>query len=242
MPCLHKALFVMCHFMKTLLAIILILTFSNAFGQIVYDKEVHNQYNNLYKKLPRQLQTEFDKKSKDTLNEDGFAIFTEFKCDTLNKIEQQETSLSQITLIDPKTNRPFKSSPKTDKYPTLFCQGTIQNDTLGIQISGLFLDQAILHFINKDRVAIFYFEHYKDDSLLKENMNDSLTNSLNVTTKILRFVLSDSTYKVGKTIYGSAEIITNSYFLKDTWEDNHFYKLRWRLKYYFKCKLTKNGT
>jgi len=228
--------------MKTLLALILVLTFSNTFGQIVYDKEVYDQYVKLYKKLPRQLQIELDNKSEDTSNENGLAIFTEFKCDTLNKIDQKKTSLSQITLIDPKTNRPVKSNPKADKYPTLFCRGTIQNDTLGIQISGLFLDQAIMHFINKDRVRIFYFEHYKDDSLLKENINDSLTNNLNVSTKILRFVLSDSAYKAGKTIYGSAEIITNNYFLKDTWEDNHFYKLRWRLKYYFKCKVTRNGT
>ena len=227
--------------MKTLLVTILILTFSNTFGQIVYDKDVQNQYFRLYKKLPRGLQIEFDKKSKDPSNEDELAIFTEYKCDTLNNIEQKETSLSQIILIDPKTNRPVKSNPKTEKYPMLFCRGTIQNDTLGIQISGLFLDQAIIHFINKDRITIFYFEHYKNDSLLKENINDSLTNNINVSTKILRFVLSDSAYKVGNTIYGSAEIITNNYFLKDTWEDNHFYKLRWRLKYYFKCRVTKNG-
>jgi len=241
-PCLQQALLVMCHFMKIFLALTLALTFSNAFGQIVYDKDLYNKYNNLYKKLPRQIQDQFAKRSVATSREDGLAIFTEFQCDTLNKIDQKKTGLSKIILIDPKTGRPAKSSQKKDKYPTLFCQGTILNDTLGIQISGLFLDQAVMHLVSKGKVSISYFEHYTDDFILKENINDSLTNSLSIPTKIFGFALSDSIYKVDKVIYGSAEIITNSYYQKDIWEDNHFYKLRWKLKYYFKFRLTKNGT
>ena len=109
-------------------------------------------------------------------------------------------------------------------------------------VSGLFLDQAVMHLVSKGKVSISYFEHYTDDFILKENINDSLTNSLSIPTKIFGFALSDSIYKVDKVIYGSAEIITNSYYQKDIWEDNHFYKLRWKLKYYFKFRLTKNGT
>jgi hypothetical protein len=29
--------------------------------------------------------------------------------------------------------------------------------------------------------------------------------------------------------------------LKDARDDNHFYKLRWKLKYYFKCKVTNSS-
>ncbi|MBS1667178.1 MAG: hypothetical protein JST58_07375 [Bacteroidetes bacterium] len=176
--------------MKTLLTLVLFLTFSNAIGQIVFKNEVYNQFISLYKKLPRQVQNKFDKKNNGTSDENGIAIFTEFECDTLNKVDPKQADLSEIVLIDPKTNQPVKSNPQKDKFPSLFCQGTILNDTLQILIGELFFDQAIIQTITKEKVSIFYFEHYKDNSILKENANDSLRNSLSVPTKALRFVLN----------------------------------------------------
>jgi len=200
---------------------------------------VSAQYENLYKKLSLHFRTEFDKNNQDSLAEDGLAIFTEFECDTLNKTEQKKSNLPEIELIDVKTNKPVKSDSKK-KYPKLFCYGMLRNDTLGIQINGLFLDQGIMHFVTSKRVSISYLEHHKHEYILKKNVNDSLSSSLIVPVKISRFVLSNPDYKTGDIIYGSGEIITNSYFLKDGWNENHFYKLRWRLKYYFKCRIAKN--
>ena len=144
------------HFMKTLLILVLFLPLSNAIGQIVFKKEVYNQFISLYKKLPSQVQTKFDKKSNGTSDENGIAIFTEFECDTLNKVDPKHTDLSEIVLIDPKTNQPVKSNSPKDKFPTLFCQGTILNDTLRILIGELFFDQAIIHTVTKEKVSIFY--------------------------------------------------------------------------------------
>jgi hypothetical protein len=55
---------------------------------------------------------------------------------------------------------------------------------------------------------------------------------------MIRF-LKLTAFKIGEIIYGNAEIITNTYFEKDTWEENRFYKLRCRLKYYFKFQIEK---
>jgi hypothetical protein len=226
--------------MKTLLTVILILTLSNAIGQTVYDLAVFAHYENLYKKLTLHFRTEFDKISQDTMAEEGLAIFTQFECDTLNKTDQKKSQLPEIELIDVKTNKPVKSDSKKEKYPTLFCYGMLRNDTLGIQISGLFLDQGIMHYVTAKHLSISYLEHHKHEYILKINASDSLSSSLIVPVKISKFVLSNPDYKIGDIIYGSGEIITKSYFIKDGWNENHFYKMRWRLKYYFKCRITKN--
>ncbi len=226
--------------MKTFATLILALMVSNSFGQTTYDKTVTTQFVNLYKKLPKHIRNEIDQIGNDSSREEGLAIFTEFKCDTLNKVEHK-AHLPEIILIDPKTDKPYKSGTKKGKYPTLFCYGTLRNDSLVIQISGLFPDQVIMHFVRQKELSILYFEYYKNDYILKGNINDSLTNSLSVPVKISRFVLSDPAYKAGDIIYGSGDIITNSYFQKDSRSDNHFYKLRWHLKYYFKCKIVKSN-
>ena len=126
------------------------------------------------------------------------------------------------------TNKPVKSNSKKEKYPRLFCYGMLRNDTLRIQISDLFLDQALMQIVSQKQVTISYRERYKHDYILKEKASDTLTNTLIIPVKISRFVLSEPDYKTGDIIYGSGEIMTNSY-----------YKIRWRLKYYFKCRIAK---
>ena len=219
--------------MKILFTLMLVHFFSNAFGQIQYQKEVHDQYVSFYKKLSRPLQNESDKIDKDTLGHSGLAIFTEFKCDTLNKVDYPKDTHSNIYFLDPKTHRPSKSTSKKDKYSTLPCNGRLYNDTLGIIMSGLFLDQVIINVIKTNHVTVLYFESHRGDYIFKEKMNDTLTETIGVPTKISQFILSDSTYKAGDIIYGLAEIVTNSYYQKDEWDENHFLNIRWKIKYYF---------
>jgi hypothetical protein len=236
----------MYYFIRTFLFLISTFIFKYTCAQIVYDKSVIKQYQNLFMKLAKQDQKKVIELEKDTLNQTGFVIITKDKIDTLNEKESQP-ALSEITLIeiDPETSKPVttvktKKVESNNDYSFAFCYQNFKNDTLAIQIGFPFWEQALTHLIFKNRIKTFHTEYLKWDALFKANINDSLTNNLTIPAKTIKFILSDNVFKAGKTIFGSAEIITSSYFKKDLGEESYFYNLQRRMKYYFKFRVTKN--
>ncbi len=236
---------VMNYFIRIFLVLFSTFILKDAFTQVIYDKCVSKQYENLFKKLPKEDQRKMVKWEKDTLNQSGFVIITEGKTDTLNKRESKP-AFSEITLIDidPKTNKPItvktRKAANDNDYSYSFCNQSFRNDTLVIQIGGPFWQQTITHLIFKNSLKTFHNEYLKRDVILKADINDSLTNNLTIPVKTIKFTLSDNVFKVRKIIFGSAEIITSPYFKKDLGEENYFYNLQTKMKYYFKFRVTKN--
>jgi hypothetical protein len=230
---------------KPILFLINTIIFTNCFAQVIYDPNAAKKYDNIYKKLPSRIQKELRKSDKSTYFNQGLAILTEDKTDTINKNELGQRKLSTLILTDinPKTGKEIKSKPQkvnNDKeYLFIYCGGGLFADTLVIQIGELFFGNTIMHYILKSNVSTFYAVYIKYDTVFKNNSTDSLTNLLSIPTETVKFYLSDTTFKIGETIYGNAEIITNTYFEKDTWEENWFYKLRRRMKYYFRFQVKK---
>ena len=235
----------MCKYIKPILLFINMVFFTDCFAQAIYDPSAAKKYDSVYKKLPYRIQKALFQSEKDTSFDHGLAILTEDKIDTLNKSELRQDNLPQIVLsdIDPKTHKELKpKSPKSgdDKqYLYVDCVGSLFKDTLVIQISDLFFGHAVMHRVLKNSITTAYAEYIKYDTVFKINRTDSLTNLLSIPAETVKFYLSDTAFEMGEIIYGNAEIITNTYFEKDTWEENAFYKLRRRMKYYFKFEVKK---
>jgi hypothetical protein len=203
-----------------------------SFAQFKYDKMAALKYDSVYK---------VSKLTQKTGND--IAIFTEYIVDTLNKNDYSSDGLNGIILedINPKTGKIKKSAPrKYNKHKDdaiLFCEGFLTGDTLDIQISDLWDHEMILNSFSKGNVYSKYGLHQKYDSIYKIKPEDSLSNSLVVPVKTLQFNLSDTIFKLGKVIYGNAEILMEPYYLKDSEFEDRLYIVRKKLKYYFKCRL-----
>jgi hypothetical protein len=232
-------------YIKAILVFINMVFFTDCIAQTIYDPNATKKYDSVYKRLPSRIKETLAQSGGDTSYNHGLAILTEDKTDTLNKSEIGQGNSSEIELIaiDPKNHKRIKSkSPKgnNDKgYPYVNCRGSLSADTLVIQIGDLFFGHAVIHRVLKNNISTFYAEYLKLDKVFKINSTDSLTNLLSIPAETIKFYLCDTAFKIGKTIYGNAEIITNTYFQKDTWEENGFYKLRRRMRYYFKFQIEK---
>ena len=232
-------------YIKAILVLINMTFFTESFAQTIYDPNAAKKYDSVYKKLPSRTQETLAQSGEDTSYSHGLAILTEDKTDTLNKNEigQDNSSKIELIAIDPKTHKEIKSKPpkgNTDKgYPSVNCYGSLSADTLVIQIGDLFFGHAVMHRVLKKDISTFYGVHIRHEKIFRIKSTDSLTNLLSVPSEAIKFYLSDTAFKIGETIYGNAEIITNTYFQKDTWEENRFYKLRCSMKYYFKFQIEK---
>jgi hypothetical protein len=208
-------------------------------GQIQYHRHLEIQFDSLFKKLPAQTQKEYAKTNAGHSDGHDLAIFIKFEPDTLNPAESSSPNQSTIILIDPKTGKHVKSNFKKEEPPFLFCFGTLFHDSLVIQIGALFPDLVIFNFIHEGSISAIYYERDQNRSFLQKDAKDSLTDTMNIPAKVTRFELSDSSFEIGKMIYGYGEILTPNYLKKDAWEENHFYELRRSMKYYFRFKVTR---
>jgi hypothetical protein len=209
----------------------------HSFEQVSFGPKVRAQTEKEFRKLPLEMQREFADTTTKYPHPEGVSIFTEFTLDTLNK-DPKALPLPKIVLLDPRTNEPVKAHVNEDKHFALDCYAELGNDTLFIQMSTLWGDQVFAIQIHNKIAKAYYQEQSVSGAIYKLHMSDALTTSLVIPGKTCKLTLSDSIYKVGHPIFGRTEIITDSYFKKDDWEDGHFYHLRWRIKCYFKIRLS----
>ena len=233
--------------MKILIAIFALIANTGIYSQVMYDHKIVKQYDSLYKKLPSRVKKEFSPYKKNTTNDNGFAFVTLENTDTLNIDENTKSNSVDVVFIglDPKTGKPLRPKQKKSKdeitFSINFCYGRLSNDTLFIQVGEPFFGQTILHLIVRNKVETRYNEYMKRDTILKANMADTLTNNLTIPVNTVSLILSDSNFYAGKIIYGAVEIITRPYYKKDVWEENKYFELRQRIKYYFKVPLTQDS-
>jgi hypothetical protein len=220
-------LLIMLYLIRITLVLISTFFFADSYSQVIIDPAISKKYNSAIKKRSKEIQK--NGKQADNLQDysEGVVIFTSYQADTLNRFELKQIQGSDVVLIDidPKTGKPIKSKRK--------------QSTEVIEIGYPFASQNITHSIFNRHVTTVYKEHYKYDSLVKVNASDSFTNEITLNGENISFTLSDSSLSTGKFIYGYAEIIMEPYYLKDSWVENQFFILRWKLKYYFKFRVIK---
>jgi hypothetical protein len=229
--------------MRIVIAICALVVCTDVFGQVIYDRNIVKQYDSLYKKFPSRTRKTFADYRNNKISNHGLAFITLVETDTLNVDDQDKVNSPEVILIDldPKTGKPLKSRRKKFKkkepFSINFCYGSLSNDTLIIQIGEPFWGQTILHLIAKNKVLTQYNEYIKRDTIFKATLFDTLTDNLTIPANTIRFSLNDSNFYSGKTVYGSVEVITNPYFKKDVWEENQYFELQQRFKYYFRVPL-----
>lgn len=233
------------NFMRPFLIICTLFFWTEIIGQVTFDTNIIKQYDSVYKKLPKESRKELSEISNKQITKIGLAFLTLQKTDTLNT--QNISNLKDVVLIDidPVSHKPIKTKrKKTETKNTsslVFCFGGLGNDTLAIQIGEPFFGQTILHLVSSNNVSTTYNERMKHDAIFKSLYNDTLTNNLTISAQTIKFILSDSNFTLGKTLYGMAEIITSPYFKKDTWDEDEYFELQHNIKYYFKVRLTEKA-
>ena len=222
---------------KTMLAFLLCVVFTNAVAQITVDPTVRNRYDSAYKRLPanvrRNIQRsfkppkQFSTKEIDGLNSPSFAVVTLHQVDTLNK--------SQL-----KGNRYFGH---VEKYQIMVCEAAFASDTLGIVLyAGIGLDSkiSIAHLIVHDTVKSEYEQWEEYDTSFRTDLHMPKTNDVTVSFVNIKFVLSDKRFVDGKTIYGFADIISEPYYQDDEKFSSGYISKRLHFRYYFKFVVEKN--
>lgn len=236
----------MCNTMKTLLFLLAFLIIcSNVNAQVVKDASVKDSFTTVFHRLDKVTQAKLLKLEQEG-QPAGMVILSQYESDTLNKATLKKLDFEGITLtpIDPETNQPIKQEPKSEvqenPYTVIFCGSILLNDTLSMDLGAPFASQSLKHIVYKGSVRTTYNEYLKYDSILKAGIQLPHTNDLTIDVKTVQFKVNDTAFNSGKTIYGIAEVVTEPYYKRNMWEENEFYKIQWRMKYYFSCPIYKN--
>jgi hypothetical protein len=222
---------------KLIIGIFCILT-SVAKAQVVTNAEVLTAYNNAFKKLPLNYQQGVNNMANQPFAIGGFAIYTFYKIDTLNKNEAID--YSNIYIADVNRNRKpidITNVKEENTYMPIPFGAVMKADTL---IMGPYTE--LQHKIIKNLAITTYQEYRKRDAIFRLNLKQFKTNKLNIPVKTTRFTLSSLNLKPGTIIYGEIEYETADYFVGDPgFTSKHIHK-RLHCKYVFKTTITDLGT
>jgi hypothetical protein len=216
------------------------LKISFSHGQFHLDPNAKNKFDSVFLKLPgkqrHQLESDDDVKSYKT----GLSLFSQYVSDTLNKkvdsTKYVEVQLEEKDRATGKWKKVRAAENEGEEQPVLFCVGHLQKDSLIIQIAGLFPDEVIFNVIAKNFATTYYASQLKD-YVYKIEPKDSLSKSLFIPATISSFNISDTSFEVGKLIYGNAKIKTATFYKKDGWYDDKFDKIQMSFTYYFSFKV-----
>ncbi|RWZ85508.1 MAG: hypothetical protein EO766_16705 [Hydrotalea sp. AMD] len=230
--------------MKQLYFIIFLLSFDICSAQVTFDKKVKEQYDAILDKCDNDVKKKAAKM--ETLDDysGSYVFYTVFKIDTLNKSSLKINNYSDVSItnldgskiISKKTSFPFVDID--------FCGvNFISKDSLSIQIGYPFSSKSISHSLYKNSISTKLNLYYKYDTILKSKLTDKkFVNNLDVKANTLHFTLSDSIFFENKYIYGFADIESEDFYIKDSYQENQILHLRYRMKYFFKFRKTKNST
>jgi hypothetical protein len=213
-------------------------------AQTFYTPKAKYKFDSLYKELPASFRRN-QLRLKDYDN--GFAMFVEFKIDTLNADDLPggyHTDAVLMELAEKTANNGVPRRPtskRDDEILTVPCYAGFSHDTLVIQVGMLFFGQQIVHIITKNNLSTSYDVYRKYDSVFTLNESEPPSDGLDMPAENVKFSLSDALLKPGEIIYGNAELTTKIYYEQDESDENSFLKLRGRFKYYFKVIIQKGG-
>ena len=234
----------MCNFMRTLNLIVLLSFNIACFSQITIDKTLERKYNSLLKKADKEFQKKAAQMETFEDYTGSYVIYTQFQTDTLNKVNKKIKKTNEIVVTDISSSSININKTELPFADIDFCAANFLNaDTLKIEIGYPFNSKSIFHYIYRNSVKTNINIYYKHDSILKLKLTDqSFSNEINLGTTKISFTLSDTTFTINKYIFGFAEIITQDFYTIDNYSDNKIWHLRYRMKYYFKIRRTKNST
>jgi len=230
--------------MRTLNLILLLVFNIACFSQIAIDKTLEVKYNSLLKKLDKEFSAKAAKM--ETFNDytSLYVFYTQFQIDTLNKVIENTKKTNELLIANLNgisINKENKEFPFADID---FCNANFSNsDSLKIEIGYPFSSKSISHFIHRNSVLTNINIYFKHDSILKlKSTDENFSNEINLGTTKNSLTLSDTTFTINKYVFGFAEIITQDFYKIDNYSDNKIWHLRYRMKYYFKIRRTKNST
>ena len=235
----------MCYFMRRTLIIIFSFILTDSFAQISVDTSVKHQYDSAYKKLSSDIRKNLERTQNELLKS-----YNKLSAKSKKNFPFSPLNIAKVTLhtIDTLNKGEVKSGNyfyQKEKYPIMFCDGGLISDTLGIVLyPGVAQNSSIniTHLIVHDTVRTEYDEWIKYDTIFRTSLQQEKTNALTLPFTTSKFVLSDTNFVVGKTIYGYADILSKTYY-----QDNESFKIGYiarslHFRYYFKFVVKKNST
>ncbi len=224
--------------MKTPLYIISLFLYQTTIGQIKFEGTIKDEFNHLLLKQAKEIR----QKKQTQSFEDGFALVSTFKVDTLNnrdiKLIAPET-LIQIMDIDEVTGKELhkKSKPVAKTNLWLSCQASYLNDTL--QISSFFGLLGGYNFSVKiigEKASGTFREYFIGNEVFKIKLTDPTSSDIEVQAQS-SVNLSKKPINLGDTFYGKVTFITDPYYEQDNNYNNGFIYKRNVITYLFTCKL-----
>lgn len=231
--------------MKPLLTFLSILLLGYCQAQYTIDSALKRQYDSAYSGLPTEMRNNLEKaeasrqklydqllkkeKSVIPFFQTTYAIVTSHIIDTLN--------LSELNKGAYRYNQ--------EGYKIMFCNATLTSDSLFIILTPGFAQNSSIdlsHLIIGEKVQTNFREFHSYDTTFSTSLSVQKTNDLVLHCSVTKFVLSDSNFIVGKTVYGYAEVGTDSYYTDNIDFDTGLIKKRIYFKYFFKVIVTKNST
>lgn len=258
----------MCYFKRVLIAIFTSLIVTGGFGQVTIDTTVKHKYDSAYQQLPFDLRQNIERTEKELIRlskeigkeaqDDNsniaptIAIVTCYQIDTVNKeqikLDTRKVHLISLYQIDTQNKKKIKldtGKEHLEKWQFMFCEGGLKLDTLGIILyPGVAQNSGVIisNLIAGKQIRAEYDEWRKWDTTFRKNISDEKTDQLALPLTTIRFVLSDTDFKIGKTIYGYAELISDGYYKDDENFKTGYINKRLLLAYYFKVRVKKNST
>ena len=232
--------------MKTTLLVFFCLLYNNIFAQLMVDTTVKHQYESAYKTLPLDIRQNIERTQKAMLES-----YNELSEASKRKIPYSPLNIAVVTLHSIDTLNKDQIAPdayiyEAEKYSIMFCEGGVMSDTLVIFLyPGVAQNSSIdiTHLVVYKNVQTKYDISTKYDTVFSTSLNEQeKTNDLILPATTKKFVLSDSIFIARKTVYGYADIETNSYYQDTSSFKSGYIARRLHFKYYFKFVIKKRST
>jgi hypothetical protein len=187
------------------LNLILLLFFSQqSFAQVSYNYLIKSAYDSVFSKLDARLINMVNNPENKIR---GVALLKSFRLDTLNK---------EDIIAKKKTSRDTTTLPGYQKEKLLFPDVMIgrakaKGDTLLISISPWFMQgETLKHIVSKTSNTSVYELWNREDKLFQLAGSSSIEEKPRIGGSA-RIVLSDAKFIPGKTIYGTANFVSDEY-------------------------------
>lgn len=240
--------------MKTLLSFCTCLClYYCTYAQVTYNPYIEKKFKEACKQeLSQQQRTELEQlqasTAKNTVSSryTGFAFFSQFETDTMNKKEWRNFNRPKTILLD--TGRGTMEVPDAPGYHAgnsllhtpVPLNAWQHGDSLLISF-GAFYPPFLFHLICKGKqTAFFYAEGPKDGMQL--TLNGEKKTLLEVPVKVKSFILSSADTQGGEYIYGRAEIESALWYQDEETFFKGYLAARLRAVYYFTFKASQVQT
>lgn len=218
-----------------------------SYAQVTYNPYIEKKFKEAFKQeLSQRQRTELEQLETSTVKKavnnryTGFAFFSQFEIDTINKKEWRNLNRPATVLLDT-----GKGSVEVPDAPGYHAGNSLlhkpiplntwqHGDSLLISF-GAFYPPLLFHLIYKGKqTAIFHAEGPKEGMQL--TLNGEKKTVLEVPVKIKSFILSSADTQAGGYIYGKAEIESAPWYQDEETFFKGYLAARLRAVYYFTFK------